>query len=428
MRDAETSVVVKALSADGDNARFVGGAVRNALLGLPVDDIDIATPLLPDDVVRRLEAARIRAIPTGIDHGTITAVIDGRSFEITTLRRDVETDGRRAIIAFSDSWKEDASRRDFTINALYSFAGRRVVRLFRRCRRPESTARPVHRRSGCPHPRRLFAYPSPVPLPCMVRAGADGRTCDLSRHGGALGLRRLSGERVQKEMLRLLAATDPCAALHVMEQAEILQEIIPGIVRLQCLERLIAIDSVKADAMLRLAVLLPRDPAVAAVVAERLRLSNENRDRFIDLSGAQEAIAPGMPVTELRKLLYRLGAQRVRDRIFLRWSEDTDISHDLSWNELLNVADNWRIPEFPLSGRDVLAAGIPAGPRVGAILSQIEMDWIEGDFGDDCVFASQATGRDFAYPEPLSANCVFTSRRKSVPLRPTSYAAPHRVR
>jgi poly(A) polymerase len=135
--------------------------------------------------------------------------------------------------------------------------------------------------------------------------------------------------------------------------------------------------------MLRLAVLLHRDPAVAAVVAERLRLSNENRDRLIDLSGAQEAIAPGMPVTELRKLLYRLGAQRVRDRIFLRWSEDTDISHDLSWNELLNVADNWRIPEFPLSGRDVLAAGIPAGPRVGAILSQIEMDWIEGDFGDD---------------------------------------------
>lgn len=383
MRDAETSVVVKALSADGDNARFVGGAVRNALLGLPVDDIDIATPLLPDDVVRRLEAARIRAIPTGIDHGTITAVIDGRSFEITTLRRDVETDGRRAIIAFSDSWKEDASRRDFTINALYSSPDGELFDYFGgvadlKARRVRFIGDPVARiREDYLRILRLFRFHAWYGLGPMDEHAISAATAERS------GLRRLSGERVQKEMLRLLAATDPCAALHVMEQAEILQEIIPGNVRLQCLERLIAIDSVKADAMLRLAVLLPRDPAVAAVVAERLRLSNENRDRLIDLSGAQEAIAPGMPVTELRKLLYRLGVQRVRDRIFLRWSEDTDISHDLSWNELLNVADNWRIPEFPLSGRDVLAAGIPAGPRVGAILSQIEMDWIEGDFGDD---------------------------------------------
>lgn len=383
MRVAETRAVMKALCTGGGDARFVGGAVRNALLGLHVHDIDIATPLLPDEVVRRLKACRIRAIPTGIEHGTVTAVVGGRSFEITTLRRDVETDGRHAVVAFSDSWKEDASRRDFTINALYASPDGEVFDYFKGladlgARKIRFIGDPVARiREDYLRILRLFRFHA------WYGHGALNEQALRAAQAERAGLGRLSGERIQKELLRLLEAESPCATLRVMAQTGILQEIIPGEAHLESLERLVAIDNLENDALLRLVALLQRESGVAATVGERLKLSGADRDRVVDLVGAREEISPGMPLRALRKLLYHLGAHRVRDRIFLRWSEDPNVSQDKGWRDLLEVAESWIIPEFPLSGRDVLAAGIPAGPRVGAILSQIEADWIESDFAAD---------------------------------------------
>jgi poly(A) polymerase len=386
MRAAETSAVMNALSSDVGTARFVGGAVRNALLDLNVDDIDIATPLLPEEVIRRLEAAHIRAVPTGIEHGTVRAIVGGKSFEVTTLRRDVETDGRHAIVAFSDSWEEDASRRDFTINALYAAPDGELFDYFEgladleaRCIR--FIGDPVARiREDYLRILRLFRFHAWYGNGPMDKAALAGATAERA------GLRRLSGERIQKEILRLLAAKNPCVALRVMAQTGILEEIIPGGARLECLEHLVAIDDAEStapDAVLHLCTLLPGDIAVAAAVAERLKLSGANRDRVVDLAGAREEISPGMAHRALRKLLYHLDAPRVSDRILLRWSKDTDVSHDPEWRRLLKTAKDWVIPAFPLSGRDVLAAGIQAGPQVGLILSQIEAGWIESDFAED---------------------------------------------
>jgi poly(A) polymerase len=389
MRAAGTRVVMKALSADGGTARFVGGAVRNALLGRKVDDIDIATPLLPDAVVRRLEACRIRAMPTGIGHGTVTAIADGRAFEVTTLRRDVETDGRHAVVAFSDSWAEDAARRDFTMNALYASEDGEVFDYTGgledlEARRIRFVGDPVARiREDYLRILRLFRFHA------WYGQGAMDEQARAAARNEQAGLQNLSGERLQKETLRLLEARNPLPSLRVMANDHVLAHIIPartGTIRLDRIERLVAIDNnrdVAADSILRLAALMPSDPDLATTVAERLRLSNENRNRLLGLAGAQEEIAPAMPDAALRKLLYRLGKQHVRDSILLRWSEDVDDAHDTGWENLLDVTKDWEKPAFPLSGRDILAAGVPEGPRVGAIYSKLEEIWFEGDFMED---------------------------------------------
>lgn len=384
MRADETRAVTNALCRDGGSVRFVGGAVRNALLGLDVDDIDIATPLLPNEVIQRLEAARIRAVPTGIDHGTVTAIVAGKAFEITTLRRDVETDGRHAVVAFSDSWEEDASRRDFTINALYASPDGEVFDYFAGlldldARRIRFIGDPAARiREDYLRILRLFRFHA-----WYGQGGMDEQALEAAE-AGRMGLRQLSGERIQKEMLRLLAASNPFTALRVMAKTKILEEVIPGGARLEYLERLVAIEVPEtADAVLRLCALVPRDVGIATAIAERLRLSGANRDRIVDLAGAVEEITLEMTDRALHRLLYGLGLPRVRDRIFLCWAEDADISHDPRWSDLLDAAKSWVIPEFPLAGRDVLSAGIQAGPQVGAILSQLETQWIESDFAED---------------------------------------------
>jgi poly(A) polymerase len=386
MREDKTRAVMAALGADQGNARFVGGAVRNALLGRGVDDIDIATPLLPDEAVRRLRLAGIAVIPTGIDHGTVTAAVGGKAFEVTTLRRDVETDGRHATVEFSGDWAEDARRRDFTINALYASADGEVfdftgglgdlasgrVRFI-----GDAIARI---REDYLRILRLFRFHA------WYGEGAIDEQALAAASAEGAGLKRLSGERIQKEMLRLLAAENPCPSVRAMAQSNILQEIIPGRARLDRLEHLVAIDAANffpADPVLRLCALLPPDAGVATAVAERFRVSNEIRDRMLDLAGAQENIEPYTSVRELRRLLYRLGTQRVRDRILLRWAEDESNSHAIAWRALLALADAWVRPTFPFSGRDVLAAGVPEGPLVGKVLSEIEKWWIESDFTED---------------------------------------------
>jgi poly(A) polymerase len=386
MRTAETRAVLDALTKEGGTARFVGGAVRNALLGRPVADIDIATPLLPDDVTRRLEAAGITAHPTGIEHGTITAVANDKPFEVTTLRRDVTTDGRRATVAFTDDWAEDAKRRDFTINALYAspdgelfdyadgladigagrvrFIGDAVTRI----------------REDYLRILRLFR------IHAWYGRGEIDADALHSVAAEKAGLAMLSAERIQKELTRLLEAENPAPMLRVMAATGILPEILPGTLNLPRFERVVDIDATNffsPDAILRLAALLPNDVPQAGTTADRLKLSNPDRARIEDLAGARERIVSYLSIREVRKLLYRLDPQRFRDRAFLGWASDPKLSNAIQWRALLALADAWERPHFPLTGRDVMAAGVGEGPLVGRILGEVEEWWVDSDFTED---------------------------------------------
>ncbi len=386
MRAGETRAVMGVLLASGGEARFVGGAVRNALLNLEIGDIDIATPLVPAEVTRRFESAGITALPTGIEHGTITAITGGKAFEVTTLRRDVSTDGRRATVEFSSNWAEDASRRDFTINALYAsldgelfdFTGGLADLDSGRVRFiGEASARI---REDYLRILRLFRFHAWYG---KGEIDGEGLRAAAAEHSG---LQRLSGERIQKELLRLLEAENPVPSLRAMAATGILGEIVPSGARLDRLERLTAIDMASffaPDAVLRLAALLPDDSTVAKGLADRLRLSNENRERTEDLAGASEKLVPYLSVREVHRLLYRLGAQRFRDRVLLRWSEDGRDSNAIAWRALLALADAWTRPRFPLTGRDVMSAGVPEGPHVGRVLAEVEAWWIDSDFTED---------------------------------------------
>jgi poly(A) polymerase len=382
MTAPETRAMMAALGEG--NARFVGGPVRNALLDKPVSDIDIATSLKPDEVVKRLEAAGLKAVPTGIAHGTITAVAKGKPFEITTLRRDVETDGRHAVVAFSDDWKEDAQRRDFTMNALYASADGEVFDSVGgvedlNARRVRFVGDPVTRiREDYLRILRLFRFHAWY---------GEGEIDSAALHAAAAekaGLAGLSGERVQKEVLRLLGAEDPMQSLRAMAATGILGDVLPGALGLPRLERIIAIDTdnfFEADAVLRLAALLPADGAGA--IADRLKLSNAQRERLADLARVQEKIVSYLSIKEVRKLLYVLGAQRFKDRVFLKWAEDLKVSNAMQWRALLALADSWQRPKFPLTGENVMAAGVTQGPLIGRILGEVEEWWIDSDFIED---------------------------------------------
>ncbi len=383
MTAPETRAVFAALGSD--KARFVGGSVRNALMGRPVQDIDIATPIRPDEVMRLLEASGIKAVPTGVEHGTVTAVANGKPFEITTLRRDVETDGRRAVVAFSEDWAEDAERRDFTMNALYAsidgevfdYAGGVEDLKAGRVRFAGDAATRI--REDYLRILRLFRFHAWYGKGELDSEAVRAAAAEKS------GLASLSGERIQKEMLRLLEAENPMPSLRAMAATGILAEIFPDAVLLQRLERLVAIDEgnfFSPDPLLRLATLLPV-PGLAAKIAERFRLSNAQAARLIDATGAQEKIVSYLSIKDVRKWLYRLGAARFKDRVFLRWAEDPKASNAIQWRALLALADAWQRPKFPLTGENVKAAGVPEGPLIGRILGEVEEWWIDSDFIDD---------------------------------------------
>jgi len=386
MTAPETRAVLDALTRNRGEARFVGGVVRNALMRRTVTDIDIATPLAPDEVTRRLRKVGLGAVPTGIEHGTITAVAHGKPFEITTLRRDLSTDGRRATVAFTTDWKEDAARRDFTINALYAAPDGEVFDYFGgiadlEAGRVRFVGDPATRvREDYLRILRLFRfhawYGRSEIDPDALRAVAS------EKHG----IGRLSGERIQKELLKLLEAENPAPVLRLMAALGILAEIFPREADPARLERLVEIDRANffaPDPPLRLAALLPDDPSLSDAVAGRLKLSNADRERLRDLAGATERIVSYLSIREVRKLLYRLGAQRFKDRVHLRWAEDPKDSNAVQWRALLAMADAWQRPVFPVTGRDIMNAGVMQGPLVGRILSEVEEWWIESDFIED---------------------------------------------
>ena len=384
-----TVAVMDALEAAGgaDCARFVGGSVRNAILGVAVRDIDIATILTPPEVIAALKAAGLKAVPTGVEHGTVTAVAQGRPFEITTLRRDVETDGRRAVVAFTTDWAQDAARRDFRLNALYADrAGRifdptghgladaragAIVFVGDAATRIHEDALRIAR-----YFRFLAWYGRGEPDPAALAACAEHRAL----------ITGLSAERLGQETLKLLAADDPRPAMRLMAAAGVLAVLIPaadGLARFEALVRIETEMLFTDDALLRLAALLPDDPAAGLATAARLRLSNARRDRLAGALGTQPPLVSWMSPRETRRVVYRLGVEMVCDRVMLAWAASPRPAATVQWRALPPIARGWTRPTFPLTGDEVVAAGVPPGPLVGAVLREVEAWWIDNDFIDD---------------------------------------------
>jgi len=370
-----TVAVLDALEAVGGAGcvRVVGGAVRNALMGLPVDDVDLATPLRPDQVMAALEAAGLKAVPTGLAHGTVTAVSGGRGFEITTLRRDETTDGRRAEVAFTDDWAEDAARRDFRLNALYADREGRVFDPTGEGVADALAGRVVFvgepaRRIAEDYLRilRFFRfsawYGKGAPDPVGLAACAAGRA----------GLVQLSAERVAKELLKLLAAPDPRAVVAAMGETGVLDLILPEAIATERFARLVEGCD---DPLLRLAALLPDDPATVAGVAARLRLSNARRDRLVAVADRAVPIGPDLPAKALRAALYRLGRGTVRDRLRLAEAE-TGPANAAVWSQV----EAWPVPRLPVGGADLARLGVTPGPATGELLRAFEAAWIADDF------------------------------------------------
>ncbi|TBN09330.1 CCA tRNA nucleotidyltransferase [Agrobacterium cavarae] len=383
------------LNADGGEARVVGGAVRNALMGLPVGDIDMATTLPPRDVVERAKDAGIKAVPTGIDHGTVTLVVDGEGYEVTTLRRDVTTDGRHAEVAFGTDWKEDAERRDLTINALYADASGEVIDLIGGLADIETkTVRFIGdaaTRIAEDHLRilrffRFFAYYG------SGRPDADGLRASARAKDK---LSTLSAERVWSEMKKLLGAEDPSRALLWMRQAGVLAQILPETEKwgIDSIHGLVATEQAlgwKPDPMLRLASIIPPDAERVAVLSSRLRMSKNEAAR-LDQWAKAPAVDPSLAETALDRLLYRQGVEGVKTGLKLALSSaradmsagDAAMQKIAKLSTLLARAEKFNKPSFPLSGADVLAAGLPAGPQVGEVLGELEAAWVDGNFAAD---------------------------------------------
>ncbi len=371
---------------DRAQVRFVGGCVRNAVLKEPVADVDLATPLQPDIVAKRLEEAGIRVIPTGIEHGTVTALVDGETFEITTLRSDVSTDGRRATVAFTQDWAEDAQRRDFTMNAMYADpdgalfdpVGGYADALARRLR---FIGDPVQRiQEDYLRILRFFRFYATY---SEGEPDADGLAACASE---VSGLRQLSGERVQGELLKLLATDRAVPTLRYMAAAGVLAEVLPEAREFDLLAKLIELESTQlftSDDVLRLCALLGPDTDVIKEVAGRLRLSNAVKERMLRIGADKSKIACYLSMREVRRLLYRLGKDLFKDRVMLEWSSDSKASNGVQWRALLAMADTWEKPRFPLTGEQVKAAGVPEGPEIGRVMAEVEEWWIDSDFIED---------------------------------------------
>ncbi|CAN7522990.1 CCA tRNA nucleotidyltransferase [Phenylobacterium sp. LjRoot97] len=381
--------VMEALEAVGGPgcARFVGGAVRNTLLGQPVGDVDIACTLTPDQATKALEAAGIKVAPTGVDHGTVTAIVGGEPFEVTTLRRDVETDGRRAVVAFTEDWAEDAQRRDFTMNAVYADrlgnltdptgtgvadaqAGRLVFVGEAATRIAEDSLRILR------YFRFLAWYGKGEPDAAALAACEAGREL----------MGNLAAERVAKELLKLVAAYDPRPATALMAKTGVLAQLLPSATDLGAFDQLVEVETEQlftCDALLRLATLLPDNEVGIGKAAEALRLSNEQRDRLIAAMGKTPRITSWMSPRESRRAVYKIGVQAFSDRIKLAWAHSERSAATHQWRGLLALAESWTPPPFPLTGEDVLKSGVPKGPMVGQVLREVEDWWIDHDFIDD---------------------------------------------
>lgn len=372
-----------ALDATGEETRVVGGAVRNALLGAPVDEIDLATTMLPEEVARRAKDAGFHPVPTGIEHGTVTVVIDGKPFEVTTLREDVETDGRHAKVRFGRDWQRDAERRDFTMNTLFLTRDGAVIDLVGGLK--DLSAKRV-RFIGDAETRiredylrvlRFFRFHAGYGEGPMDRAGLSA--CIRARDG----LASLSRERIRAELLKVLMARHAVPALAAMSEAGLLGVLLGGVPLLASYSNLVKAETAAG---------LPKDPirhlgALGVFVTEdadrlreRLRLANAEHERLSSIGDRWWRISPEEGEQAAKALLYRVGAERFQDRVLVALARSQAKDNDKTWLNLLSLPERWSAPEFPIKSKDFIERGIAKGPALGAALARAEKEWIAAGF------------------------------------------------
>ncbi len=387
MTDPRTIAVFDAIEAAGGEVRFVGGCVRDAVLKLPIGDIDLATTLAPEATMAACQRAGMKVVPTGIQHGTVTCISGGQPFEVTTLRTDEETDGRHARVAFTDDWKADAARRDFTMNALSMTREGMIYDYF-------NGLRDLAERNvifiGDPNERiaedylrilRFFRFTGRygrIP-PAIAALAACRRAADH--------IDDLSGERIRQEMLKLLSQRSPALVLELMADEHILERVMPvrphigmlnGMVWLET--RAMGTDRLMADPIRRLAAMLHGERDAAAELAERWRLSNAERKRLLDLAIPDDDIATDMSDEASREKLFHFDSGGFADRVLLAWAREIDHSKhpdNASWRRLYEFAAGEAEPVFPIGGKHLVAAGVPAGPEVGRLLARLERFWLD---------------------------------------------------
>ena len=378
--------VLAALSDGNKETRVIGGAVRNALLGAPITEIDLATQHLPNDVMRLATAAGFGVYPTGLAHGTVTVVVDGTPFEITTLRRDVETDGRHAVVAFTSDWHDDAMRRDFTFNALscdatgviYDPIGGLADLDARRVRFIGAASDRI--REDYLRILRFFRF--------MAEYGRGDADAEGLAACAALqsGLTQISAERIGAEMLKLVVAPRAGKILGAMHTAGILDMVFQGpsdprrVLRLQAIE---ATLRERPDVIIRLAGLATEGPEDVPRITARLRLSNDQAGDLTASSTVNAAYDPKMPEAEAKAHLYRLGSDAFSRAARVAWARSGAPATDPARRDRSVLATRWSPPEMPVNGGDILAIGVPAGPRVGKILKAFETWWISAEFPGD---------------------------------------------
>ena len=371
LREVRLQYVLRVLNESGET-RVAGGAVRNALLGEAVADIDLATVLVPDEVMRVAKAAGFGVHPTGIDHGTVTVTHKGAAFEVTTLRLDVETDGRHAVVAFTTAWPEDAARRDFTINAMYCDADGKIYDYTDgyqdiRKRKVRFVGRASLRiREDYLRILRFFRFHA------RYGKGAPDETGFKACVRLKSGLRELSAERVRQELLKLLSAPKAVTTLKLMAESGVLKIILPHTDEWRVLKRL------PVDVMLRLFV-LAKEPVA---LQERLRLSNGQAKRLAAMAVAPH-VSPALTAQEQKRMLYHMGAEAWADAVHLSFAQERAKVFDASWQVLLDLPTAWTPPVMPVNGAALLEAGFSPGPKLGQALAALEDWWVASDFSPE---------------------------------------------
>jgi poly(A) polymerase len=369
LKEPRLQDVMRQILLAGADIRVVGGAVRNSLLGVHISDVDLATTMRPEDVMKVCAKAGFGVHPTGIEHGTITIVNKGQVFEVTTLRRDVATDGRRAVVAFTQNWAEDAMRRDFTINALYCDVDGKTYdyttgyKDIQRKRVRFVGEAEMRIKEDYLRILRFFRFhaiygkgsPCPVGLAACVKLKT--------------GLKKISAERIRQELVKLIVAPRSIDTLKIMATSGILKIILPYTEDWWALSRL------PADPVLRL-YQLAKDPTL---LKESLRLSNEVGLRLEKLNAVAE-LSPTFREKEQRAMLYRIGIASWKDAVQLAWARSSARMNSPKWAALLNLPQSWAVPQFPITGKDLIAVGVAPGPAMGDMLYQLEDWWVASDF------------------------------------------------
>jgi tRNA nucleotidyltransferase/poly(A) polymerase len=386
LREPPLGDLLAALDRDGEEARVVGGAVRNTLIDAPHGDIDIATTAPPKEVMRRVRAIGLKPVPTGIEHGTVTVIAGGQPFEVTTLREDVETFGRHATVAFGRDWRRDAERRDFTMNALslaldgtvYDYVGGLEDVAARRVRFIGDAAMRIA--EDYLRILRFFrfhaAYGEGAPDPEGVAACITGRA----------GLEQLSRERVRMELMKLLVARHAVPALAVMTEAGLLDRVLGGVPLLASCANTVKLEAALAlapDPVRRLGALAVSVGEDAERLRERLRLANAEYERLASIADGWWHVSAALGEGGGPALLYRLGPEPFVDRVLVAWARSPQGVADQHWHSLVTLPQRWAVPVFPLKAADFMSRGVEKGPRLGAAMRAAEAAWIAEGFPMD---------------------------------------------